>query len=181
MSSRPARSSTSAISPSRNPTLACSPCVPGSTVRTARQNVLSIVIPPPGMSHMHSATTPPGRVTRAISRAPASASRMKAITSEDSATSKRVVVERQVLRGAVAHVGARVALTVRGGELRRGVDRGHVVLAEARGELVRQPARPAADVERAHPGRHPGGVGERDRELRHVAPHEAVVVLGGRV
>ena len=37
---------------------------------------------------MHWATTPPGFVTRAISRVPASASRMKAITSEDSATSK---------------------------------------------------------------------------------------------
>ena len=99
---------------------------------------------------MHSATTPPGFVTRAISRAPASASRMNAITSEDSATSKRVVGERQLLRGALAHVGARVALAVRGGELRRGVDRGHVVRADARGELVRQTARPAADVERAH-------------------------------
>ena len=86
-SSRPARASTSAIWPSRTPTLACSPSESGSTIRTARQNVLSIVIPPPGMSHMHSATTPPGLVTRAISRAPASASRMKAITSEDSAAS----------------------------------------------------------------------------------------------
>ena len=128
-SSSPARSSTSAISPSRTPTLACSPSESGSTVRTARQNVLSIVMPPPGMSHMHSATTPPGRVTRAISRAPASASRMNAITSEDSAASKPVVVERQVLRGAVADVGARVALAVGGGELRRRVDRGDVILA----------------------------------------------------
>ena len=68
---------------------------------------------------MHWATTPPGLVTRAISRVPASASRMKAITSEDSATSNVSSVERQVLRGAVAHVGAGVALTVRGGELRR--------------------------------------------------------------
>ena len=53
----------------------------------ARQKLDSICIPPPGMSHMHSATTPPGRVTRAISRAPASASRMNAITSEESAAS----------------------------------------------------------------------------------------------
>ena len=129
---------------------------------------------------MHWATTPPGLVTRAISRAPASASRMKAITSEDSATSKVSSANGRssAAPSRTSAPGWRVA--VRGGELRRGVDRGHVVLAEARGELVRQPARPAADVERAHPGRHPGGVRERDRQLRHVAPHEAVVVVGGR-
>ena len=86
-SSSPAPRRSSAISPSRTPTRACSPSVSGWTVRAARQNVLSIVMPPPGTSHMQPATTPPGRVTRAISRTPAAASRMNATTSEHSATS----------------------------------------------------------------------------------------------
>ena len=129
---------------------------------------------------MHWATTPPGRVTRAISRAPASASRMKAITSEDSATSK--------VSSANGRSSAAPSRTSAPGWRSRfaAANCGDGSIAatwsspEARGELVRQPARPAADVERAHPGRHPGGVRERDRELRHVATHEAVVVVGGR-
>ena len=129
---------------------------------------------------MHDATTPPGRVTRAISRAPAAASRMNATTSEESATSNAVVLERERLGGAHAHVGARVARPARVRELLGGVDRRHVVGAEPRRQLARQPARAAADVERAHPGRHAGGVGQRDRELGDVAAHEAVVVIGGR-
>ena len=49
----------------------------------------SIVIPPVAMSHMHTATVPPGRVTRAISRTPWSGSAMNPMTSEDSAASNR--------------------------------------------------------------------------------------------
>ena len=93
---------------------------------------------------------------------------------------ERRVVEREVLGAADAHVGAGVARAARLGELLRGVDRRHVVGAEPRGELARQPAGSAADVERAHPRLDAGGVGERDGEPRDVAPHEAVVVLGGR-
>ena len=160
----PRRPRRSAISPSRTPTRACSPSASGSTVRAARQNVLSIVMPPPGTSHMHAATTPPGRVTRAISRTPAAASRMNATTSERQRGVERAVLERQLLGHAHAHVGARVARPARVGELLGGVDRGDVVGAEPRRELARQPARAAADVERAHAGRDPGGVGERDRQ-----------------
>ena len=105
---------------------------------------------------------------------------MNAITSDDSAASKlsssngrssaapsRTSAPGWRARLAAANWGARI-------------DRGDVVLAHARGELVRQAAGPAADVEHAHPGAHPRGVGERGREPRDVAPHEAVVVLGGR-
>ena len=80
---------------------------------------------------MHSATTPPGRVTRAISRAPASASRMNAMTSEDSAASNASSSNGSVLRDADAHVGARVARAAGVGELLRGIDRRHVVGARA--------------------------------------------------
>ena len=87
---------------------------------------------------------------------------MNATTSEESAASKLSSSNGSVLGGAHADVGARVARAAGVGELLRRVDRRHVVGAEPRGELVRQPAGPAADVERAHPGAHPGGVGERD-------------------
>ncbi len=92
---------------------------------------------------------------------------------------ERAVLERQLLGDADAHVGARVALAAGVGELLGGVDRGDVVGADAGRQLARQPARAAADVERAHAGDDPGGVGELDRQLRDVAAHEAVVVLGG--
>ena len=50
---------------------------------------------------------------------------------------------------------------------------------DARDELVGETAGPAADVEHAHAGGHPGRVGERDRERGDVAPHEPVVMLSG--
>ena len=129
---------------------------------------------------MHSATTPPGRVTpRHLARAGVG------VTHEgDDERGQRdvecVVVERERLRDADAHVRARVARPAGVGELLRGIDGRHVVGPEPSGELAREAAGSAADVERAHPRLHPGRVGERDGERRDVAAHEAVVVLGGR-
>src|SRR3954452_1790218 len=90
------------------------------------------------------------------------------------------VLPWQILRSAVAHVGGGEARAAGLGELRRRIDRGHPLGARALHELAVEAVRTAAHVEHAHPGPPPGGVGERRRERRQVAPHEAVVVLGGR-
>ncbi len=101
-------------------------------MRAARQNVLSIVMPPPGTSHMQpgdDAARP--RDARHLARA----RRRVAHEREHERAQRgveRAVLERQLLRHAHAHVGARVALPAGVGELRGGVDRGDVVGADAR-------------------------------------------------
>ena len=90
---------------------------------------------------------------------------------------ERVVIPRQRLRHALAHVGPGVARAAGRHELRRGVDRRHVLGADPSRELCRQTARPAADVEHRAPAGHARGVGERRREGARVAAHEPVVLL----
>ena len=137
-------------------------------------------MPPPGTSHMQPATTPPGRVTRAISRMPG---RRVAHERDDERAQRdveRAVLEGQLLGDAHAHVGARVARPAGVGELRGGVDRGDVVRADARDASSRvSPPGPQPTSSARMPAAHPGGVGELRRQPRDVAAHEAVVVLGG--
>ena len=71
-----------------------------------------------------------------------------------------VVFPRQLLGGADAHIGTRVAISAGGGELRRRIDRRDAPLTDPRRDLGRQPTRSAADVENAHPLADTGRVGE---------------------
>ena len=73
---------------------------------------------------------------------------MKATTSEASAIGRTSFVPPRQLGAADAHVGARVALAARRGELLGRVDGGDVLGAQPGHELVREPA--LAHVERAH-------------------------------
>ena len=74
--------------PARAPRAArASSTASGSSAATASQQVLS-GLRPPAWSHTQAATTPPGAVTRAISRTPATGSLMKWTTSWASAASK---------------------------------------------------------------------------------------------
>ena len=125
---------------------------------------------------MHGATVPPGRVTRAISRAGVGIAHEREHELRERGV-ERPVLPGQVLGGAHAHVGAGMALAAGGGELRRRVDRGHVLGPGARDELAGEPARPAADVQDPHPG-DGRSVGQLDGQRGRVAAHEAVVVLG---
>ena len=100
---------------------------------------------------MQAATVPPGRVTRAISRMPCVGVAHERDHELGERGVERAVLPRERLGAADAHVGARVALAAGLGELRRRVDRRHALGAGARGELVREPARAAADVEHALP------------------------------
>ena len=63
------------------------------------------------------------------------------------------------------------------GEMRGGVNRGDMVLADAPGELDGERARAAADIEDPHAGAHADGIGELRRQPAGIAAHEAVVVL----
>src|SRR3712207_2821939 len=126
------------MSPSAVPGKRRSPTTPGSMRRTAAQNVASIVMPPVAVSHLHAATVPPGRVTRAISRTPWSGSSMKPSTRECERRVELPVRPGQRLAGADADVDARVALATGGRELRSRVDRGHSPGAEPLHELARQ-------------------------------------------
>ena len=96
-------------------------------------------MPPPGTSHMHAATTPPGFVTRPSRACPARV----AHEGDDERGERGVelaVVPRQLLGAAHAHVGARVALPAGVGELLGGVDGGHVAApSRATSSLVSPP------------------------------------------
>ena len=84
--SSPAARNSSTRCPSLVPARPDSSSAPGSRSRTADQNVLSGPLPS-AKSQTHAATTPPGRVTRAISASPATGSAMKCTTSWASAAS----------------------------------------------------------------------------------------------
>ena len=86
---------------------------------------------------MHAATVPPGRVTRAISRRPASASVMNATTSDESAASKlpssHGSSSATPSRTSAPGLRSRQAATNCGA----GSIAGDVLRADARGELAR--------------------------------------------
>ena len=100
-------------------------------------------------SQKQAATVPPGLVTRAIS----SDARVRvAQETDDQAGQRRVelpVVERQLLGHADPHVDSGVPLPARLDERRRRVDGRHRGRPHPAGQLTRQPARSAADVQ--HP------------------------------
>ena len=93
---------------------------------------------------------PPGLVTRAISTTPACASVMKPTTRQASAASNVRVVERQLLGHADPHVHAGVAVPAACDERRRRVDGRDRGRSRPAGQLPRQPAGSAADVEHPH-------------------------------
>ena len=74
---------------------------------------------------------------------------MKCTTSCGERRVEDVVVEGQLLGDAVADIGPRVARGRRGDEARGRIDAGDLGLAVARGELLGERARTAADIERA--------------------------------
>ena len=85
----------------------------------------------------------------------------------------------QLLGAPDLRVDARQAFAHRLDELRCGVDGRDVLGANATRELRGQRARPAADVEDGLARLDPGGVRERDGEPRRVAAHEPVVDVSG--
>ncbi len=108
------------------------------------------------------------------------AERGRSVVDEDDDELRERRVEGAVIPGKVGGgslldrgAGEAVAqhLDVVGGRLRGG----HARLADARGKLLRQRARAAADVEHAHPRGHAREVRERGRKLRRVPAHEPVV------
>jgi acrylyl-CoA reductase (NADPH) len=94
---------------------------------------------------------------------------------------ERGVAEGQGLRRRDVHVDARMALVRRGGERVRRVHRGDGGHAQALDQHGGQRTGPAADVQRLMPGAHAREVRQLRREPRRVAPHEAVVRVGGDV
>ena len=136
---------------------------------------------PPAKSQTHAATTPPGRVTRTISRAPAAASVMKCTTSSASVASN-VSSSKGRCSATPWRMSAHGMPRGRGGdEALGGIDARDLGLAEAPRELLGEGAGPAADVERASRGGQPGALGEERGEGPGVPAHEAVVRLCGDV
>jgi hypothetical protein len=88
------------------------------------------------------------------------------------------VRKRQLLGSGPADVDAGVAFARRLHERLGRVDGGDLLGAEPRDEFARKRARPAADVERAHPGTDTGEVCELRCELHRITAHEPVVRLG---
>ena len=127
---------------------------------------------------MQSATVPPGRVTRAISRMPWSGSLMNAITSWASAASNapsshgsasapptRTSAPGWRSRQASANCAAGSIAATRSAPVRAT-------------SSCASPPGPQPTSRTRMPDRHAGRIGERHGERRRVAPHEAVVVLG---
>ena len=130
---------------------------------------------------MQPATTPPGRVTRAISRTPAVGVAHERDHERGERGVERAVVPRQLL-GARPRARRRPGCASR--QASANCSAGSIAAtwsAPSRAASSRvSPPGPQPTSSARMPGCDPGRVGERDRERRDVAAHEAVVVLGGR-
>ena len=121
---------------------------------------------------------PPGRVTRAISLTPRSGSRMKPMTSEDSAASKRRVGPRAAPRPRPRGRRRRDALTASGRELGAGSIAATFSPPTRAATSAASPPGPQPTSTTRMPARHPRRIGQRHRQCGRVAPHETVVVVG---
>ena len=134
--------------PSRAPASCDSSRAPGSSSSGRRPEEAERRLRPPAWSQTQAATTPPGRVTRAISRSPATGSVMKCTTSWASAASKASSSNGSASADADAR---RRRGSASGPRATNGSDGSTAATAsapEARDEFGGQRARSAPDVER---------------------------------
>lgn len=92
---------------------------------------------------------------------------------------ERLFLERQLLRRGLSTVDSRMALPRCRDERLGRIDGSHRVRVEPPDQLGCQRARAAADVERALPGADACERRELGSQRHRVAPHEAVVCVGG--
>ena len=135
---------------------------------------------PPARSQTDAATTPPPRVTRAISRSPATGSGHEVDDELRERRVERVLVERQALGRRVCDAHAGIAASRAASTKRlRGIDCRDAVGADACDELGRRALR-GRSRRRARADLRPRPRGRRAAARgRGVPPHEAVVGLGG--
>jgi hypothetical protein len=168
--SSPAAPNSSTRCPALVPARPDSSSAVGSRSRTADQNVVSGPLPL-AKSQTQAATTPPGRVTRAISASPATGSAMKCTTSWASAASTLPSASREPSAAAwcitTPGIGA-APPHERGGRVGRDHPRG----AQPLDQPYRQRPRPAADIQRPPPGPDSGPLHEQVRERLRIPAHE---------
>ncbi len=149
----PASANSAFMWPARPPAAVPSSRAFGSSATAAPQNGPS-GDRPPARSQTDAATAPPGRVTRAISRSPATGARHEVYDELGQRGVELAVAEGQLPGDAVAHVDAGMPVAHRLDEGHGRVDRRHRGGAQPRDQLGGEHPRPATDVEHPLPARH---------------------------